>query len=80
MPIMKVVMRTALALTEGLRYKLWMMGEPITGQANIHGDNEAVIKSTTAPESSLKKKHNAINYHKVREGVAVGTIRIVGGH
>jgi hypothetical protein len=71
-----VAMRTALELIEGLRYKLRMMGVPITGPANVYGDNEAVVKSTTAPESTLKKKHNAINYHRVREGVAAGTIRI----
>jgi hypothetical protein len=71
-----VAMRTALELIEGLRYKLRMMGVPINGPANVYGDNEAVVKSTTAPESTLKKKHNAINYHRVREGVAAGTIRI----
>jgi hypothetical protein len=71
-----VAMRTALELIEGLRYKLRMMGVPISGPANVYGDNEAVVNSTTAPESTLKKKHNAINYHRVREAVAAGTIRV----
>ena len=63
-----------LELIEGLRYKLRMMGIPISGPANVYGDNEAVVNSTTAPESTLKKKHNAINYHRVRDAVAAGTI------
>ena len=74
-----VAMRTALELIEGLRYKLRMMGVPIEGPVKIYGDNEAVVNSMMAPESTestLKKKHNAINYHRVREGVAVGTFRI----
>ena len=33
-------------------------------------DNEAVVRNTTAPESTLKKKHNAISYHRCREAVA----------
>jgi hypothetical protein len=69
-------MRTAVELVEGLRYKLRMMGIPIEGPASVYGGNEAVVKSKTAPESTLKKKHNAINYHRVREAVAGGTIRI----
>ena len=32
----------------------------------------AVIHNTTAPESTLKKKHNSIAYHFIREGVAKG--------
>ena len=30
----------------------------------------------TLPSSSLKKKHNAIAYHKVRESVAAGIVQI----
>ena len=39
-------------------------------------DNEALVKSTTAPESTLKKKHNAICYHRAREAQAAGHIRL----
>jgi len=34
------------------------------------GDNMAVILNTTLPSSSLKKKHLACNYHRVREAIA----------
>ena len=69
-------MKTALEMIEGLRYKLRMMGIPIDGPANVFCDNEAVYKNTSIPESVLKKKHHSIAYHKCREAVAAGTMRI----
>ena len=38
------------------------------------GDNMSVILKTTIPSSMLKKKHNALAYHKVRENIAAKTI------
>jgi hypothetical protein len=32
--------------------------------------------NATIPTSPLKKKHNAIAYHRVREAIAAGTLRI----
>jgi hypothetical protein len=61
---------------EGLRYKLRMFGVPVDGQANILSDNQAVILNSTVPSSTLRHKHNAICYHRVREAVAAGIIRI----
>jgi hypothetical protein len=55
---------------EGLRYKLRMMA------ANVFCDNESVVKNSTKPESTLKKKHNAIACHRVREAQAAGIVRI----
>jgi hypothetical protein len=63
-------------LIEGLRYKLRMMGVELDESTTIFCDNEAVVKSTTAPESTLKKKHNAICYHRAREAQAAGYIRL----
>ena len=38
---------------------------------------QPVVGNSMAPESVLKKKHNAsITYHGAREAVAAGTIRI----
>ena len=56
----------------GLRYKLRMMGVPVTGPSYIYGDNMSVINNTQRPESTLKKKNNSICYHAVRESVAMG--------
>ncbi len=71
-----VAMRIAVELIEALRYKLRMFGIPIEGPTNVFCDNEAVTKNVTLPESTLKKKHNAIAYHRAREAVAAGTIRV----
>jgi hypothetical protein len=69
-------MKIAVELIEGLRYKLRMMGVPVEDPCNVFCDNEAVVKNSTRPESTLKKKHQAIAYHQTREAQAAGTIRI----
>ena len=43
----------------------------------MFGDNKSVIMNMTLPSSTLKKKHNAITYHRVREAVAAGIINLV---
>ena len=68
-----VAMRSAVDLIEGLRYKLRMFG---IGPTDVFCDNEAVTKNCGIPESTLKKKHHSIAYHRNREAVAAGTIRI----
>ena len=69
-------MKTAVELTEALRYKLRMFGVPIDGPTSIFCDNEAVYKNTVLPESTLNKKHHSIAYHRCREAVAAKTIRV----
>jgi hypothetical protein len=71
-----IAMKTAIEQVEALRYKLRMMGIPIIGPTNVYCDNEAVFKNSTFPESVIKKKHNAIAYHRTREAQASGTVRI----
>jgi hypothetical protein len=72
-----VAMRIAVELIEALRYKLHLFGVPIEGSTNVFCDkNEAVTKNAIHPESTLKKKHNAIAYHRTREAGAAGTIRV----
>ena len=63
-------------MIEALRYKLRMFGVPIDGATNVYCDNEAVFKNTSIPESTLKKKHHSIAYHRCREAVAAKTIQI----
>jgi hypothetical protein len=60
-----VALRQAVDMVEGLCYKLHMMGVPIEEAMKIYCDNELVVKSSTRPESTSKKKHDAINYHHV---------------
>ena len=68
--------KNAVKLTEALRYKLRMFGVPIEGATNLFCDNKAVYKNTLLPESTLKKKHHSIAYHRCREAVAAGTARV----
>ena len=69
-------MKNAVELVEAMRYKLRMFGVPIDGATNVFCDNEAVYKNTSLPESTLKKKHHAIAYHRCREAVAAETVRV----
>ena len=46
------------------------------GLCNVFCDNNAVFNNSCSPESMLKKKHAAINYHRTRDAVAAGVIRI----
>ena len=69
-------MKVAIDMIEGVRYKLRMMGIPLIGPTSVFCDNQSVVKNTTAPESALKKRHNAIAYHRAREAQAAGLIRV----
>ncbi|KAI2494242.1 Reverse transcriptase (RNA-dependent DNA polymerase) [Fragilaria crotonensis] len=69
-------MKVAIDMIEGVRYKLRMMGIPLNGPTSVFCDNQSVVKNTTAPESVLKKRHNAIAYHRAREAQAAGIIRV----
>ena len=71
-----VALRIAIELIDSLRYKLRMFGVPLSGPARVFCDNESVVKTTTIPESRLKKKHCSIGYHRIRESVAAGAVLI----
>jgi hypothetical protein len=69
-------LKIAIDQVEGLRYKLRMMGVPLTGPTPLFCDNESVVRKSSAPESVLKKKHNSIAYHWSHEACAAGIISI----
>jgi hypothetical protein len=69
-----VAARIAVDLIVEMRYKLRMLGVPIEERSILYGDNMSVVLNTTLPSSALKKKHNAIAYHRVREAVAAGIV------
>ena len=71
-----VALKIAMEMNEALRYKLRMMGVPIEGETSGFCDNKLVDTNATIPQSTLQKKHNMIAYHKVRESVASGAIRL----
>jgi len=57
------------------RYKLRMLGVPLNSPAIMLGDNMSVVVNASVPSSQLKKKNNAIAYHRVREAIAAGVMR-----
>ena len=71
-----VAMKQAIDLIEGLRYKLRMMGIPFEGATKVFCDNGAVVTNTTAPESTLKKKHTSIAYHRSCEAQAWDSVSV----
>ncbi len=56
-------------------YVLRMLGVQMDGPSYLFGDNQAVVNSAVIPEYNLKKRHNALCYHRVREAVAAGIIQ-----
>ncbi len=70
-----VAMRIATEAVLDLRYKLRMMGIAYERSSVILCDNQACVYNTKLPSSSLKKKHNAVAYHKCREAVAAGIVK-----
>ena len=52
-----MAMKIGMKIVRGLRYKLRMMGIPLSGQSIIYGENMSVIHNTQRPESTLRKKN-----------------------
>ena len=71
-----VATRIAVEFIESIRYKLRMFGVPILGPTILLCDNMSVVHNGTRPESTLKKKHNSISFHKLRESVAAGYVEL----
>ena len=69
-----VAARVAIDLIIEMRYKLRMLGVKLEKETMLVGDNMSVILNTTIPSSSLKKKHLACSYHRVREAIAGGFV------
>jgi hypothetical protein len=55
-----VAIKSWIETTQGLYYKLIMMGVNIDGPIYVYWDNMSVVHNTHHPESVLKKKINAI--------------------
>jgi hypothetical protein len=55
-----VAMKHSIETLRGLRYKLRMMGAPLTGHLFSYKDNKSQVTNSSRPESTLKKKCNSI--------------------
>ena len=69
-------MYVAQDLVVALRYKLRIFGVLLDGPTDIMCDNQGVVKNTSLLQSTLGKKHNAVNYHVLREAAAAGILRV----
>jgi hypothetical protein len=72
--------RVATELILKIRYMLRSFGvalnEPaLNGPALMLGYHLSVVLNNTVPSSVLKKKHNSIAYHRVREAIATRIMR-----
>ena len=70
-----VAAKTATELILECRTALRMMGVEPDGPVMLLGDNNSVVLNCTMPNSVLKKKHNAVAYHRVREAMAGGVMK-----
>jgi hypothetical protein len=67
-----IAMKHGIKTLRGLRYKIRMMGIPLSGPTYIYCDNKSQVTNSSRPESTPKKKCNSISYHAIRELVAMG--------
>jgi hypothetical protein len=51
------------------------LGVDLDGPTLMLDDNMTFTSNTLVPSSVLKKKHNAIAYHRVREAIAAKVMR-----
>ena len=67
-----VAMKIGMEILRGLRYKLRIMGIPLSFPSRIYGYNMSVIHKTQITESTLQNNSNLICYHEILESVAMG--------
>ena len=71
--------RIATELILEVRFMLRSLGVDLDGPTLMLGDTMSVVLNTSVPLSVLKKKHNAIAYHRVREAIAAKALRFAYG-
>ena len=71
-----MALKTAVELSEGILYKILMMGIPVEVPMHMRCDNKSLVYNTSDPASTLKKKSNSIAYHFVREKAAAGILEV----
>jgi len=77
-----IAARLAKEQIQSNRLDLRYLGVPIDGAARLFGDNQSVVTSGSIPHSKLNKRHQALSYHSVREGIASGMLSFnhIPGH
>ena len=69
-------LRVAVDQIVAMRQKLRYMGVRVDQPTKVFCDNMSVVLNSSKPESTLKRKHNQICFHRVREAVASKIIRV----
>ena len=72
-----VALRIVTEMISSFWYKLRMFGIPLDGPANVFCNNEAVYQNAAIVELKLKRKHNSICFHLVREAIAAGKMVVL---
>jgi hypothetical protein len=70
-----VASRVTTELILEIKYMLRTLGVALDGLVSMLGDIMSVVLNTTVPSSVLKKKHDAIAYHREREAIASRIMR-----
>jgi hypothetical protein len=65
-----LIARIATELIFGISFMRRSLGVELEGPTLMLGDNMSAVLNTSVPSSVLLKKHSAIAYHSVREGIA----------
>ena len=65
-------MKQGISTLGGLRYKLRMTDNPVSGPSYIYRDIMSFVHYTSRPESVSREKSNSVCYHAVHESVAIG--------
>ena len=65
-----VAAKTATEQIMDIRQTLSYLGVPIGVKSFLFGDNRSVITSVTLPHSTLTKRHNILEFQRVREAIA----------
>jgi len=70
-----IATKTAVEQIIDLRNTARWLGVPVEDSVVVFGDNESVVNTCSIPHHKLKKRHNALAFHKVRDSVAAKIIR-----
>jgi len=66
--------RTAVEQMFEIRHTLRYLGVPVRERMYLFGDNQSVVTSSVNPDSKLRKRHQILSYHYVREAIASGVL------
>jgi hypothetical protein len=70
-----IAARVATEQVMDLRNTIRYLGVPVEERTYMFGDNQSVVTSSTLPHSVLKKRHQLLAYHRVREAIASRILR-----